>query len=236
LIERTYDPRTISGLEQLGIGAGWRCLDVGAGGGSIARWLRDRVTPGGSVVAVDLDTRFFDNEAGIEARRLDILADELERSEYDLVHCRCLLHHLRGRQARATERMVGAIRNGGVLLATEPYFGAMLDSPTPAVASAWRAFCAALPNADYAWAPGLPSTLTTAGLSDVEAVAHADFVRGGTSEAELLRLSFEAVRDRIPASVDLDAAIERLRDPAALEPGVVWYSAWGKRHGARQSP
>ena len=93
LIERVYDPATTSRLEQLGVGAAWRCLDVGAGGGSIARWLRDRVGPDGSVVAVDLDTRFF--ETGIEARRLDILADELERDAYDLVHCRCLLHHLR---------------------------------------------------------------------------------------------------------------------------------------------
>jgi 2-polyprenyl-3-methyl-5-hydroxy-6-metoxy-1,4-benzoquinol methylase len=76
LIERVYDPVTTSRLEQLGVGAGWRCVDVGAGGGSVARWLRDQVGPEGSVVAVDLDTRFFENEAGIESRRLDILADE----------------------------------------------------------------------------------------------------------------------------------------------------------------
>jgi 2-polyprenyl-3-methyl-5-hydroxy-6-metoxy-1,4-benzoquinol methylase len=120
LIERVYDPVTTSRLEQLGVGAGWRCVDVGAGGGSVARWLRDQVGPDGSVVAVDLDTRFFENERGVESRRLDILADELERDAYDLVHCRLLLHHLRGKQLDAAQRMVAALRPGGVLLASEP--------------------------------------------------------------------------------------------------------------------
>ncbi len=229
LIERLYDPASTSTLEQLGVSAGWRCLDVGAGGGSIARWLRDQVGADGSVVAVDLDTRFFENEAGIESRRLDILADELEHDVYDLVHCRLLLHHLRGKQLDAAQRMVAALRPGGVLLATECYLGAMLASPTPALALVWRAFHDAMPNADYAWAPGLPATLQAAGLTDVEASGHADLVRGGTPGAELLRLTAEAVRDRIPPEVDIDAGLDQLRDPTAFEPGVVWYSAWGRR-------
>jgi hypothetical protein len=78
LIERCYDPITTSRLTQVGVAAGWRCLDVGVGGGSIARWLRDQVGPDGDVVAIDLDTRFFEDEPGIEARRCDILVDEIE--------------------------------------------------------------------------------------------------------------------------------------------------------------
>lgn len=64
LIERCYDPITTARLTQLGVAEGWRCLDVGAGGGSISRWLRDQVGPDGEVVAVDLDTRFFEDEPG----------------------------------------------------------------------------------------------------------------------------------------------------------------------------
>jgi SAM-dependent methyltransferase len=229
LIEGVYDPVTTSRLEQLGVGAGWRCLDVGAGGGSIARWLRDQVGPDGSVVAADLDTRFFENEPGIEARRLNILADELERDAYDLVHCRCLLHHLRDKQLDAAERMVAALRGGGVMLATEPSLDAVLASPTPILALVWRAFCEAMPNADYSWAPGLPATLQAAGLTDVEASGHADVIRGGTQEAELLHLTIEAVREGIPADVDVDSAVGHLGDPTALEPGVIWYHAWGRR-------
>jgi hypothetical protein len=86
-----------------------------------------------------------------------------------------------------------------------------------------------MPNADYAWAPALPATLQAAGLIDVEASGSADVLIGGTPAAELLRLTVEAVRERIPANVDVDGGLARLRDPTAFEPGVVWYSAWGRR-------
>jgi 2-polyprenyl-3-methyl-5-hydroxy-6-metoxy-1,4-benzoquinol methylase len=229
LIERCYDPSTTSRLAELGVRPGWRCLDVGAGGGSIARWLRDQVGPDGKVVAVDLDVRFFEDEPGIEARQLDILSDDVESDEYDLVHCRLLLHHLSGNQLDALRRMTAALRPGGVLVASECYLGALLASPTEACAAMWRAFHAAMPNADYAWAPRLAATMQAAGLTRVEACGTADVVQGGTQEAELLALTVEAVRSRIPAEANIDRGLEHLRDPAALEPGVVWYMAWGRR-------
>jgi hypothetical protein len=36
-----FDPGTIRHLQDIGISEGWRCLEVGAGGGSIAKWLCD---------------------------------------------------------------------------------------------------------------------------------------------------------------------------------------------------
>ena len=39
-----YDGRTIRFLEATGVGAGWRCLEIGAGGGSIAAWLAASTT------------------------------------------------------------------------------------------------------------------------------------------------------------------------------------------------
>jgi hypothetical protein len=65
-------------------------------------------------------------------------------------------------------------------------------------------------------------------LIDVEAAGHADIIRGGTQEAELLHLTIEAVRERISAEVDVDSGVAHLRDPTAFEPGVVWYHAWGR--------
>jgi hypothetical protein len=57
--EERLDPGTIGHLRARGVGAGWRCLEVG-GGGSIARWLCAQVDPGGEVLATDLDTRFLE--------------------------------------------------------------------------------------------------------------------------------------------------------------------------------
>jgi SAM-dependent methyltransferase len=229
LIERCYDPITTSRLTELGVAAGWRCLDVGAGGGSIARWLRDRVGPDGSVVAIDLDTRFFENEPGIEARQADILADDIEQDAFDLVHCRLLLHHLRGRQLEAVRRMASALRPGGLLFVSECYLGAMLASPTRAFAEMWRGFYAAMPNADYDWAVAVPATVQAAGLVAVDARGDVDLMRGGTPLAELLRLTVEAVRARAPDDVDVDAGLRVFGEPAAFEPSIVWYTAWGRR-------
>ena len=44
-IEAQYDPITIRSLERCDIAGGWQCLEVGAGGGSIATWLCERVGP-----------------------------------------------------------------------------------------------------------------------------------------------------------------------------------------------
>jgi len=229
LIEHCYDPISTARLSQLGVAAGWHCLDVGAGGGSISRWLRDQVGPRGKVVALDLDTRFVVDEAGIEARRGDVLSDEIEQGAFDLVHCRLLLHHLRGRQLEAVKRMATALRPGGVLFASECYLGAMRASPTHAYAELWRGLYAAMPNADYEWAVALPATLRSAGLTAVQSAGHVDLVRGGTPEAEFWRLTADAVRARMPADIDVDAGLAVLADPKALEPGFVWYTAWGTR-------
>ena len=63
-----------------GVGPGWRCLEVGAGAGSIAGWLADRVGPSGQVIATDLDTRFLEQQArpNLEVRRHDVVRDPLE--------------------------------------------------------------------------------------------------------------------------------------------------------------
>lgn len=229
LIERCWDPVSTARLARLGVSAGWRCLDVGAGGGSISRWLRDQVGPSGRVVAMDLDTRFVADEPAIEARQGDVLADDLEQDAFDLVHCRLLLHHLRGRQLEAVTRMAGALRPGGILFASECYLGAMRASQSSAFADLWRGLYAAMPNADYDWAVSLPATLRAAGLSAVQSAGDVDLVRGGTPEAEFWRLTAEAVRERMPPDVDVDAGLAHLSDPIALEPGFIWYTAWGWR-------
>jgi len=229
LIEQCYDPMTISRLTDLGVAEGWKCLDIGAGRGSIARWLRDQVGADGRVVAMDLDTRFFEGEPGIEARQRDLLADEIEQDAFDLVHCRLLLHHLRGRQLEAVERMASALRPGGILVASECYLGAMRASPSRAFADLWRGLYAAMPNADYEWAVALPATLQAAGLTAVQVHGDVDMVRGATPVAEFWRLTAEAVRERMPDDVDVDAGLDLLGDPATLEPSFVWYTAWGRR-------
>jgi ubiquinone/menaquinone biosynthesis C-methylase UbiE len=70
-LARVLDPFTIQRLEALGVGEGWRCLEVGAGGGSIAKRLCGKVGPRGRVVATDLQTKFLEAlpKPNLEVRR-----------------------------------------------------------------------------------------------------------------------------------------------------------------------
>ncbi len=81
LLEEYHDPLTVSQLDAIGVGEGWRCLDVGAGGGSVTRILAERVGISGSVLAVDLDTSLLDELASdrVEVRRHDLLSDQLPK-------------------------------------------------------------------------------------------------------------------------------------------------------------
>ena len=69
-LQQASDSSTISHLDAIGVGPGWRCLEVGAGAGSIARWLRTRVGPTGSVLATDINVDRLGNLPGnVEVRQ-----------------------------------------------------------------------------------------------------------------------------------------------------------------------
>jgi SAM-dependent methyltransferase len=132
-LEVALDPGTREHLTRLGAGPGKRCLEVGAGGGSVAFWLSERVAPGGTVVATDLETDYLESEAaghpGLEVLRHDITAEELPTG-FDLVHARWLVEWLSDKRL-ALQRMVSALRPGGVLLIEEPDFVTIYGAAEP---------------------------------------------------------------------------------------------------------
>lgn len=131
LLQEYYDPISVGQLEAIGVGEGWHCLDVGAGGGSVTLMLADRVGRTGSVVAVDLDTSLLEPIAGdwIEVRRLDVLADSLPEDAFDLVHARLLLMHVPSRVG-AIRRLVRAACPGGWVAVMDPDFTTVSLAPT----------------------------------------------------------------------------------------------------------
>ena len=121
LLEEVCDPGTVLQLDAIGVGEGWRCLDVGAGGGSATRLLAERVGETGSVLALDLDVRLLEPLASdrVEVRRHDLLGEPLPQAAFDVVHARNLLMHLPAR-LDALRRLVAAVRPGGWLAVCEP--------------------------------------------------------------------------------------------------------------------
>ena len=138
LVEQFGDPTTIRHLQSIGVLQGWKCLEVGAGAGSVAHWLCACVGSSGKVVATDIDTRFLSqvNAPNLEIRQHDITKDELELGFFDLVHCRLLLEHLANPE-EGLRRMSEAVRPGGWLVIEEADFGSELSAdvtnPTAAV-------------------------------------------------------------------------------------------------------
>jgi SAM-dependent methyltransferase len=133
-LEQVEDPDSIAALEGLGDLSGWHCLEVGAGAGSVARWLSHRVGPNGHVVATDADPRFLEPlvSNSLEVWRHDIVHDALPLAAFDLVHFRHVLIHLAGSAAAALDQLCAALKPGGVLLIEESDFdGATAANTTP---------------------------------------------------------------------------------------------------------
>jgi ubiquinone/menaquinone biosynthesis C-methylase UbiE len=120
VLARLYDESTQRALERVGVGAGWHCLEVGGGGGSVARWLAARVGAKGRVLCTDINTRIIEGHRGntpenLEVQSHDIANDPLPDAAFDLVHARLVLIHVPQRE-RALERMVAALKPGGWLV------------------------------------------------------------------------------------------------------------------------
>ncbi|HEV7861703.1 MAG TPA: class I SAM-dependent methyltransferase [Acidimicrobiia bacterium] len=118
------DPVTRRHIGALGVADGWRCLEVGAGTGTVARWLAEQVGATGSVLATDLTLDLMQGleAANLELRQHDVLADPLPDGEFDLIHCRLVLEHLPGR-LDALARLSRALAPGGWLVIEDMTFG-----------------------------------------------------------------------------------------------------------------
>lgn len=92
-IAEVADGWTRQVLGRVGVAAGWRCLEVGAGSGTVAAWLARLVAARGagggvgSVVATDLDMRFLERlaEPGL-SRDHRVAREDDDWSATDLGH------------------------------------------------------------------------------------------------------------------------------------------------------
>jgi SAM-dependent methyltransferase len=231
-IERLWDPGSQSLIERLGAGPAWRCLEVGAGGGSMVEWLADRA---GAVVAADVSTRFLDaiDRPNVEVRQLDLLADDLPAGEFDLVYARLVAEHL-GRPA--LERMIPALKPGGLLL-LEDYDWAAADvhPPDPHFERVTGAVLGFMEKAgfDPRFGRRLMAELGAVGLHDVEAEGRVRLIKGGSPETAFYRLSLEALREPLIESGALSeeevaTALARLDEPQAVYLSPIMVAAWGR--------
>lgn len=177
-----FDPTTFRHLERFGVGPGWRCWEVGAGGTSVVSWLAKKVGPTGKVVATDIDTSWAASVARspVEVRVHDVGAEEPPGEGFDLVHARLVLVHVPDRE-RALQSMIKALRPGGRILVedADPSLQPLLCpeeyGPEQQLANRLRQGFRSLlagRGADLAYGRKLPRLLRDAGLRGVEADAY----------------------------------------------------------------
>jgi SAM-dependent methyltransferase len=237
LLEEIFDPYTVRQFDAIGVGEGWRCLDMGAGAGSATRLLAARVGDTGSVVSLDLDVRLLEPLAGdrVEVRRHDLLSDPLPAAAFDLAHARNLLMHLPAR-LDALRRLLAAVRPGGWLATSEPDFTALtVTPPSAAFHRTWTAFCdAAIAGG---WDPGyggrLRGDLEALDLGDLRSEVITHFAPGGTVGARLFAGSLVRFEERMLAlgarGEDLAETQRLLGDPTITFRVPTITVAWGRR-------
>src|SRR5437763_3643306 len=115
-----FDPITRRHVAPLGLGPGWRCLEVGGGTGSVARWLAEMVGDTGYVVATDLSLDLMKAQGveetdNLELRIHDVVKDPLPDGEFNLIHSRLVLEHLPAR-VEVLGKLTRALAPGGWLV------------------------------------------------------------------------------------------------------------------------
>lgn len=238
LLTGRNDHGTAKHLERLGVGEGWRCLELGAGNGSIARWLCETVGPSGSVVSIDVDTRFHcELPSNGEVRELDVTQASLGEGEFDLVHARAFLEHLHQRED-VLDRMVAALRPGGWILVQDGDWSLFMQQeiPEPFRSLAIGALEHSVEHAG--WEPRCGSWLLPAlkrrGLLDASARGRVGTMHGGTPSAEwyvagLARAKQDLVAAGILDSETFDTAIAQAREPDFAVLSSVGIAAWGRK-------
>lgn len=215
-IETALDPASRRLLQRAAPLAGWACLEVGAGAGSIANWLGDLVGPFGSVVALDVDPRFLglDIRANVEIVRHDIREWE-GRSNFDLVHARYVLIHMPDPEL-AIERMLASIKPGGWVVLEEPDFlAARFAGGAAEFAGAFQRVNAAIEamfrsrSMDPALGASLPAALGRLGLTSIHVESEAHLAPGGSPMALMMKASTVQLRAKYVATgLANDADIE----------------------------
>jgi SAM-dependent methyltransferase len=243
ILEQIGDPQTIQYLTAVGIGEGWRCLEVGAGAGSIVRWLCEQVGPTGHVVAADLDPRFLGDITAdnVEVRRFDVTSDPLEPATYDLIHARALLTHMREPVA-VLQRLVDALRPGGWLVVEDPDYegfrsiddGHPLSSAFDACTDARIASMAATGVMNLRYGNVLPVHIERVGLTDVGNQANTFYEHGGGPISRFVNQSFAPIDAAIVAHGVIDQSVasdaqRALDDPSFIFRSGLMVSVWGRK-------
>ena len=235
------DAGTFARVEQLGVADGWRCLEVGGGGGSVANWLADVVAPSGHVTVTDLDVARLEERDNVTVLEHDVVSNILPGNAFDLVHARLVLFHLPARDA-VLRKLRDSLRPGGWLvleefdclplevLSTGP--GSSGSDDAKLIMRVKNALLTLLDHAgaELAWGARIEKALLDTGLDDVSGSREVQEWEGGSPGCRLLATTARKVRDKLPLSdEEFDRYLELMASPETVVSSYAICSAQGRR-------
>ena len=244
-----WEPAAQAMVSEIGVVAGWRCVDLGCGTRGILRPLSQAAASLGTVIGVDndpmllSDARTWTGAEGMHNVWLlqdDAFDTDLPRGGFDLVHTRFLFAPC-GRDQQLLREMVDLARPDGIVAVQEPDSAswnchprrAGWDALKPAILRAFR-----VGGGDFDAGMRLFSMLRGAGLRDVQVRAHVLMLPPGHGYRRSAVQFATSLRKRILdggllSEQQLDAAVADC-DAAAADAGTMFTSftvvqAWGRK-------
>lgn len=236
----SLDAISTSRLAETGVTAGWDCLEVGCGGGSLARWLADRVSPTGSVLATDVATDVVADRPNLTVLEHDIRSEPLDEGRYDLVVARLVLQHLPQREA-VLDALVRALKPGGRLQIDEfdTSYEPVLVAPSERAAALYEKFLRAKTDlmraygGDPRWGRQVAGAMRAAGLVEVDPRPHVRTRAPGSPDLRLQENHTRQLRDSLVSAGMTEAELAEvrdvMRDPAFCACSSIFYSVHGRK-------
>ena len=236
LLQDWIDPETREVISKIGVQPHWRCLEIGAGAGSVANWLADECAQG-SVTAVDIDTRYLNglDRPNLRVLEGDISAMSFEPASFDLIHARLTFCHLPNRN-EVLARAVRWLAPGGWLVIGD-LFSFPEEFSTYELRRRFLSGMAKLYQAqgsDMAWAPTMPSRMGQEGLLAIGTRMMANNVGDGSAYDRFSLVNTRQhctylVERGLLTTEEMDQLVAQLDDPTFLELRTITIYAWGQR-------
>jgi SAM-dependent methyltransferase len=231
-------------LSAIGVGPGWRCLDLACGLGDVTRRMAARAGAPGRVLGVDRERRFLDRARADAAGAVEYLEGDacrtgLPEDGFDLVHGRFL-----GGAAQFEALIAEAVRlarpGGTVALQEQDLSGMACFPPHPAFARLKAMLGAGLEQSGTgrSLARRLFGLLRQAGLLDVRYRPFLVGCQAGDPQADWLPDTVESLRGPLlraglTTSAALDEAIAACRahlaDPGTTATLYAVVQVWGRK-------
>ena len=238
-LEGLHDAATLRRIDTIGLAEGARCLEIGAGAGSIAREMTNRAGPNGLVVAADIDPRFlsdFDGP-GRQVVTHDIQTGPVAPYDFDLAHCRAVLTHVAD-LPNAVGNFVASVRPGGWILCEEPDYASMApcdpDHPHAWDLASFHAIMTLSGRTNGSAGRQVFQEFLGRGLTGVRSDIHSAIAVGGS---ELAHFRLDGLQNAKSLILDsgffteesFNRMVAMFNDPSFAYVENMWVATWGQR-------